>query len=219
MSELKELFNKYGCDKSKFHSYHEVYEPFFKPFKDQPITILEVGVFHGHSTQAFLDYFPNATIYGLDVFTRVAMEDTKVFNHPRCKLLKANSTESSSLDLIKKEWGDIKFDIIIDDGRHTPNANRATFKNFKTLLKPYGQYFIEDIIPFDQYTEEQVKNHWWLKKKPKHYQKILYDKFLLTLKESKMKIDHFDLTKQTREMDSYIIRLTDERTDRLYQRS
>ena len=51
MSDLANLFNKYDCDKSKKHKYHEVYEPHFLPVRDKKINILEIGTFKGASTQ------------------------------------------------------------------------------------------------------------------------------------------------------------------------
>ena len=35
MSELGNLFNKYGCDKTKKHRYEKIYEPVFKKLKDK----------------------------------------------------------------------------------------------------------------------------------------------------------------------------------------
>jgi hypothetical protein len=42
---LKELFNKYDCDKSKKHHYDTVYQPEFEPLQNESINILEIGVF------------------------------------------------------------------------------------------------------------------------------------------------------------------------------
>lgn len=75
---LEELFNKYGCDKAVKHNYHTVYEPEFDTIRNESINILEVGVFKGDSVRAWLEFFPNATIYGIDIFTRVKPEDIDV---------------------------------------------------------------------------------------------------------------------------------------------
>lgn len=135
---LSDLFNKYECDKSKKHKYHLVYEPFFETIRYENLNILEIGVFKGNSIEVWLDYFPNAMIYGVDIFTRIKPEDIAVLNHPRVKWAKCDSTVSNV-----KEWQDIKFDIIIDDGLHTPEANLKTFRSFKDQLK--GAFFVEDV--------------------------------------------------------------------------
>ena len=68
--QLKELFNKYGCDKSTKHGYDTVYQKLFEPLQDKEINILEVGIFKGASTSAFYEFFPKANIYALDIFVR-----------------------------------------------------------------------------------------------------------------------------------------------------
>jgi tRNA G46 methylase TrmB len=72
MSELLKIFDKHDCDKgSRKHFYNEVYEPHFEKVRNDPINILEIGVFLGESTAAFHEYFPNANIYGIDIFGNV----------------------------------------------------------------------------------------------------------------------------------------------------
>jgi hypothetical protein len=58
MSELGDLFNKYGCDKTRKHQYDRVYAPVLDTMMNKRINVLEVGVFNGHSTEAFLQYLP-----------------------------------------------------------------------------------------------------------------------------------------------------------------
>ena len=69
----------------------------------------------------------------------------------------------------------LKFDIIIDDGLHTHEAQRKTFENFIPLLKDDGVYFIEDVWPFNlmNYIE---KKHPWLQKHPQDWNDEEYDK-------------------------------------------
>ena len=42
MSELGNLFNKYGCDKTRKHQYEKIYEPVLEKLKDKEVNILEV---------------------------------------------------------------------------------------------------------------------------------------------------------------------------------
>ena len=71
MSAMRDFFDKFECDKGKKHGYEAVYEPDFEPLRNKSIKILDVGVFKGASVQAWLDYFPKATVYGIDIFMRI----------------------------------------------------------------------------------------------------------------------------------------------------
>ena len=87
MSEMRKLFDKYECDKGWKHEYEKVYEPDFEALKEQPINILDIGIWKGASMEAWLDYFPNATVYGIDIFTRVTPEEVPALSKHRTKWL------------------------------------------------------------------------------------------------------------------------------------
>lgn len=195
---LSDLFNKYGCDKSKKHKYHLVYEPFFESIRYETINILEIGVFKGNSIEVWLDYFPNATIYGVDIFTRVKPEDIEILKHPQVNWAKCDSTVSNV-----KEWEDIKFDIIIDDGLHTPEANLKTFNSFKNQLR--GSFFVEDVWPLDIMNDIELK-HNWIRDKTE-YNVETYKTFLNEITKFGS-VEHYDLRSKTNEPDSYIIKIS-----------
>ena len=201
---LDTLFNKYGCDKAKKHHYHTVYEPEFDSLRNEPINILEVGVFKGDSIRAWLDFFPNATVYGIDLFKRVSVEDIDVLHDDRVRFIKADSTNISVRSQIKKYWPRIRFDIIIDDGLHTPDANAKTLHNLYPLLKKNGRYYVEDVWPIDVMTTAQM-DHWWIKKYPERYNILEMNKFTRELDGKDVK--RFDLRKLSGEPDSYIVRV------------
>ena len=98
--------------------------------------ILEIGVFKGDSIKAWLEFFPNATIYGIDIFKRVRPQDIKVLNDDRVKWLKSDSTNIAVRDQIKKEWPRIRFDIIIDDGSHKQSDQLKALNHFYQY-RPY----------------------------------------------------------------------------------
>lgn len=202
---LKELFNKYGCDKARKHHYDKIYGAEFEDIRNQPLNILEVGVFKGESTSAWVDYFPNATIYGLDIFTRVNMDEIGILQHERVKALRGDSTNFTVTREIYKNWPNIKFDIIIDDGLHTPRANAQTFNNLFPFLKDDGAYYIEDVWPLDIMTSKELQ-HFWLQKYPEKYNALEMEFFLNSIE--KYKIERFDNRKLSGEGDSYIIKVT-----------
>ncbi len=59
---------KYQTDKCNiFYNYLNKYEFFFKELKEEPIHVLELGVYNGSSLQTWENYFTKAQIYGVDV--------------------------------------------------------------------------------------------------------------------------------------------------------
>ena len=178
MKTLLELFDKHNTDKgSKKHFYDKVYEQHFKEIRYDPINILEIGVFKGESTAALHEYFPNATIYAMDIFVRQQADEINILKEPRVKHLKADSLAKTTTKLVKDTWDDVKFDIIIDDGAHWPEANRLTFRHLISFLKDNGKYFVEDVWPFDIMTDKQLSDPWLLKD-PVKYNQISYANFL-----------------------------------------
>lgn len=165
---MREIFDRYGCDKGHRHGYEQVYEPAFLPMKDEPLRILEVGVFEGASVLAWADYFPNAEIVGVDTFQRVPMRD--VPKHERVTLVEADSTEVKL---------DGRFDIVIDDGAHDFVTQRKTFENLHRLA---DRYFIEDVWPFNHMTNEQRQHPWLVKMKDRGFSPVDYYRLLDALK-------------------------------------
>jgi hypothetical protein len=201
VSLLRELFDKYHCDKGAKHGYEEVYEPQLAPAREKEIHLLEVGVFRGDSIRAWLDYLPNARITGLDIFTRVQPEEIEVLNHPRVSWIKGDSTDPSVARQLKQE----RFDVIIDDALHTPRANALTFKNLSPFLSRDGIYFIEDVFPLDSMTDEQLQ-HPWIVGHSEELNRDAFDLFLQSL--SGYSIERFDLRCRTGEPDSCIVKAT-----------
>ena len=160
---LNELFNNLGCDKgsNEFkgrppHNYHLLYQPDMEPKKNEKINILEIGILRGKSIEAFIKYFPNAEIYGIDTFKRISASQINILSHKRVHYISGDSTSKNISNQIKEAWPDIKFDFIIDDGLHTPDANRYTFLNLIDFLKDDGIYYVEDAWPLHIMTEEEI---------------------------------------------------------------
>jgi len=162
MNTLQQLFDKYKCDKGSLkHRYDRVYEPHLKEIQIYQFRMLEIGVFKGNSTEAFVDFCPNASFVGIDIFERVEMKDIPILQHPR-----VTGFQCDSLLPPRKKFDSIAgdgFDVIIDDGLHTHEAQWKTFQNFFPYLKTGGSYFIEDVWPY-HIMSEQEKQHYWLKR-------------------------------------------------------
>ena len=198
---LKQIFEKYKCDKAD-HLYHEVYQPHFEPIKDQPLKILEVGIFKGVSMDSWHEYLPNATIYGIDIFTRLSPDQIPALKKDRIQWAFCDSTSDSVYQTITDKWGDdIKFDAIIDDGLHTPFANAKTFENLISFLKDDGVFYIEDVWPLDIMSEQEW-NHSWMKKNKDKYNMKMWEVFAASVSDYKV-VQH-DLRKPSAIPDSYI---------------
>ena len=136
MSELNELALKLQADKATIHSYIPVYESLFAPMRFSEFNLLEIGVGgRGKSIRMWLDYFPKANIYGIDInkapfrhdrfhFRRFDINNTKEFRKYSCM-----------------------FDVIIDDASHDFVHQKNALKALWDKLKPDGTYCIEDIKP------------------------------------------------------------------------
>lgn len=200
---LKQLFDKYDCDKSSKHHYHEVYEPLLSPYKKDRIQFLEVGIFHGASTAAFDDYFKNGDIYGIDIFTRTNPDELPVLQRDSVHWVKGDSMKPDIADKVRAKFGeDISFDFILDDGAHYPLSNELTFKYLWPLLKKGGTFIIEDVWPIDIMGFDEMQHH-WMKKYPDRYNKATSEAFMRTIENSGGVITRHDLRKYN--PDSYVI--------------
>ena len=150
---LQKLLDRYGSDKaSAAHDYHLLYSSLL--CEPESVTaLLEIGLgtnsrrvvsnmcgegTPGASLRAFRDFLPNAQIYGADIDRRI------LFTEDRITTFFADQTDPASLAaLVEKAPG--PFDLIIDDGLHSPAANLAVLHFGLPELKPGGWLVIEDI--------------------------------------------------------------------------
>ncbi|KKL46613.1 hypothetical protein LCGC14_2343790, partial [marine sediment metagenome] len=92
--ELVELFDKHKCDKGSLkHRYDRVYALALDPLRNISFRMLEIGIFKGNSTEAFVEYCPQVDIVGVDIFTRVKMKNVPILNHPRVYGCKCDSLQ------------------------------------------------------------------------------------------------------------------------------
>jgi SAM-dependent methyltransferase len=151
-ARLKSILNKYGSDKAVRRDYHYVYAFILKP-TETVTRVLEIGlgtnnmdvVSHmgrrgipGASLRAFRDFLPNAQIYGADIDRRI------LFSEERIETFFVDQTSLGSFDALGQGVG-TDFDLIIDDGLHSPNANIAVLTFALSRLKLGGWLVVEDI--------------------------------------------------------------------------
>jgi hypothetical protein len=120
-------------------SYLEVYDERFGPLRDQPITLLELGVAKGKSMEMWRDCFPKATIVGLDLLPE--WESTE----ERVRIYRGRQDDLALLDRIAVECAPQGFDIIVDDAAHIGQLAKASFWHlFMHHLKRGAFYARED---------------------------------------------------------------------------
>lgn len=181
MNTLQQLFDRYKCDKGSLkHRYDRVYEPALNHLQNKEFNLLEIGIFKGPSLEAWVEYFPYANLFGIDIFTRINPNDIQILKHPRVSWCKCDSIRGPNDEF--KSIAKDGFDVIIDDGKHTHDAQLATFKNFVPFLNKGGVYFIEDVWPFHLMSEKE-KQHKWLLQHKDGFSDKLYDQLIETISQ------------------------------------
>ena len=163
---LCEIMGRYGSDKgssnitNSWHNYSTVYYSIFKNLQNDKLRIFELGLgtndinlpsnmgsngYPGASLYGWGEFFSNSLIYGADIDTNI------LFNTEKIKTFYCDQTNP---EIIKQMWNDNNdlmenFDIIIEDGLHTFDANVCFFENSIHKLNKNGYYIIEDILNSD----------------------------------------------------------------------
>jgi hypothetical protein len=116
-----------------------VYGRLLCEFRYLPIALLELGVRRGSSLRVWRDYFPKATIVGLDI------EPVQPLDLPNVHVVQGDQADPAALDQALAAIGGSPFDIIIDDASHLGLKSKASFAYlFARGLKASGLYFVED---------------------------------------------------------------------------
>ncbi len=135
---LDELGIRKVTDKSSLdHAYLDYYERLFAPFRDQSITVFEIGVFDGGSLHVWEDYFPRATIVGVDIRPECAR-----FAGGRRIVEIASQADETAMRRLGELY---RPSIIIDDGSHMADHIMSSFEFLFPLLAPGGVYIVEDL--------------------------------------------------------------------------
>lgn len=159
MTELKSILQKfnlnetyypdrpsYGTDKGDVKSYIDgYYEQNFSKYRNQDITLVEIGVRSGASLCLWREYFSkNSKIIGLDnLYDKdnhsVPVNDEWVSGDNVEYLIGDAYTE----EMVKKIPTNI--DILIDDGPHTFDSHVKLLELYSHKMNPGGVIVIEDV--------------------------------------------------------------------------
>ncbi len=134
---IEEILARHDTDKNTTHSYGPMYGKIFSDFDRQSeIDLLEIGVWHGGSLAAWREYFPNATITGVEVGNTLSTDCIYIEKDPKMSLVVSD---------IKKWEPSTQFDIVIDDGSHDLSDVLWVASHYPSKLKQNGVLVIEDI--------------------------------------------------------------------------
>lgn len=120
-------------------AYLDVYEKLFAPFKEEAITLLEIGTDGGGGLRMYQDYFPKGRIVGVDVSpTPDAAKDQPRITHYETDAYTPNA-------VVQFKLGFHEFQVVIDDGPHTLGSQEFFCANYPALLAKDGILICEDI--------------------------------------------------------------------------
>lgn len=134
---LEELAKKYGTDKY-MHGYCPHYESALGHLRAEPIRLLEIGVDHGWSMRMWRDFFPSATLVGVDINTSIHGLDPNDVTIDR--------VDCDDVDQLRSFAARYEpFDVIVDDGGHSMRQQQLAVVTLWDLLKPGGFFIMEDM--------------------------------------------------------------------------
>jgi hypothetical protein len=138
VDSLDTIALRHGTDKaSGKHGFAAIYEPLFAPFRSRPITLLEIGVETGASLRTWEDYFPEASIIGVDVNPAAVAHESD-----RISVMVGDQADREFLLRVSLRG---PFDIAIDDGGHFPDQQLTSLLTLWPHVIPGGIYAVEDI--------------------------------------------------------------------------
>lgn len=162
---LTEIANLHGSDKGTLgpsprrpgRNYTDVYEAFLRPLRNEPITILQVGLgVQGHapvgraapgrrdvgaaSLRTWYDYFPSARVLGADVDPSPHLDDDRVTTFV------LDQGDPESLTALCDSLGDLELDVVVDGGSHRPDHQQLTLGHLFPRVKPGGLYIVENLL-------------------------------------------------------------------------
>lgn len=149
-----------GTDKStNGHGYSKIYDELFEPWREKPITFLELGVWEGASLRAWAQYFTHADarIFGADndLGRMQPVDDERITAIP------AQLDQLPALHILAAAIA-TPIDLIVDDSAHNVVQQMASFDVLWPRVMPGGLYVIEDLHTYFWPRSNPVGSSGWL---------------------------------------------------------
>ncbi|TPK53356.1 hypothetical protein FJ546_30335 [Mesorhizobium sp. B2-4-19] len=151
-SSLTKLADQFPTDKNRHtgnrHSYARVYDRLLSSRRLAVQRIMEIvqhrdAAIDDRATPASVglwqNYFPFSQVVSVD------LNDLSHLNNDRFRSFVGDQSRPEDLRKIAAKLEPESLDVIIDDGSHASFGEQLTLREFFSLLKPSGWYFIEDL--------------------------------------------------------------------------
>lgn len=148
--ELSDLFREramvQGTDKTTTHRYQYMYAKYLLPVRHREIKLLEIGLGcdtewgAGHSVDLWHELLPRMTYYSIELDSSCAMKFVPRLGN---RQFIGSQDDPHFLQRVVNSTGTV--DVVIDDGSHYSQHQRATFSYLWFFVKPGGIYVIEDL--------------------------------------------------------------------------
>jgi predicted O-methyltransferase YrrM len=144
---------------TSWHNYTTYYYSIFNEMRNKKLRVFELGLGTnnvnlesnmgadgrpGASLYGWAEFFPNSEIFGADIDKDILFKEDRISTF---------YCDQTNPEIIKEMWSNSAleeaFDIIVEDGLHTYEANVCFFENSIHKLSPGGYYIIEDILMTD----------------------------------------------------------------------
>lgn len=119
--------------------YLPIYERLLAARREEPLALLELGVWNGASLEMWRDALPAATIVGVD------LAPPELHLGPRVRVAAGDQSDAELLDRLRAEHAPGGFDVIVDDASHNGVLTARSLQAlYARHLRPGGIYVIED---------------------------------------------------------------------------
>ena len=139
LTEIADELGNWG-DGTKARAYYGVYDRYLGELADRPVTMLELGVYHGESTKVFATYFKTGTVIAVDVEDR----GVDFAGYPNVAFERADQRDAKRLREICQRHAPDGLDLVIDDAAHIGSWSQSSYRALMPLLRPGGFYIVED---------------------------------------------------------------------------
>ena len=136
---LKFFITDQGALMNKWLHYFDIYDRHFKRYRDRPVRMLEIGVYHGGSLDMWKDYFgAGLQLIGVDINPRA-----KTFETQGVDIRIGDQSDPIFLQQLRDEFGEV--DIILDDGGHSCHQQITSYRSLYDMVASDGIYMVEDV--------------------------------------------------------------------------
>jgi hypothetical protein len=134
---LDQLGEKYRPTKRR-HNYLPYYWMHFRDIRFAVKNVLEIGIQTDRSIRMWEEFFPHATIYGIDIDP-----ECRQFEGGRRRMFVGDQSDPDFLRRGVEDSGGA-FDIVIDDGSHRVEHQLKSFDLLFPAMSDHGIYVVED---------------------------------------------------------------------------